>query len=280
MVEAAFQDLVAELKAGKSERFMRYLEFSAQFHQYSAFNQMLIFLQRPDATFVAGYKRWQELGYQVRKGERGISILAPIVHKRMNAEEADEQREEERLVGFKEVYVFDALQLVNTKEKPIPSFWEWLPDDKEEVYRMVKAAVEASGIEVQEAKLGPGVQGVSQGGRIVLAEGTDSRSRTMTLVHEWAHEIVHQQQISEQERRQLPQTVRECQAEAVSYVVSHYLGLEHPFARDYLLSYGNTAEMLIDNLDQVQQTSHLMIERLEEMDSTCSPTLPDRKGTH
>ena len=57
--------------------------------------------------------------------------------------------------------------------------------------------------------------------------------------------------------------VLECQAEAVSYIVSHYLGIENPFARDYLLSYGNTAEELIGNLDQVQKASHFMIELLQ-----------------
>lgn len=262
MVEEGFQGLVAELKQDKSERFMRYLDFCARFHQYSAYNQLLIYTQRPDATFVAGYMRWQEMGFQVKRGEKGITILAPIVYMRKD-EEAD--KEEERLAGFKVVHVFDASQLVNTQEKPIPTFWERLPDDKEAVYTLVKGAVEACGIEVQEAKLRPGAQGVSKGGRIVLAEGRDSRGRTMTLVHEWAHETMHRQGMNEKERRQLSRPVRECQAEAVSYIVSRYLGFEHPFARDYLLSYGNTAEDLIANLDQVQEASHFMIERLEEI---------------
>ena len=220
MVAEGFQGLVAELKQGKTERFMGYLDFCARFHQYSAYNQMLIFSQKPEATFVAGYKRWQELGFQVRKGEKGITILAPIVYMRKDEEE---DKEKERLAGFKVVHVFDASQLVSTKEKPIPTFWERLPDDKEEVYALVKGAVEACGIEVQEGKLRPGAQGVSKGGRIVLAEGRDSRGRTMTLIHEWAHETMHRQWLSGEERRQLPRAVRECQAEAVSYVVSHYL---------------------------------------------------------
>jgi hypothetical protein len=98
-----------------------------------------------------------------------------------------------------------------------------------------------------------------------LAEGRESCSRTMTLVHEWAHEVMHQQGMNEKKRRQLSRPVRECQAEAVSYIVSRYLGLEHPFARDYLLSYGNTAEDLVANLDQVQEASHFMIEQVEGM---------------
>ena len=84
----------------------------------------------------------------------------------------------------------------------------------------------------------------------------------MTLIHEWAHETMHRQWVSEKDRRRLPMTVRDCQAEAASYVVSHFLGLEHPFARDYLLSHGNTAEELVANLDQVKEASHFMIGRL------------------
>lgn len=63
-----------------SEGFARYLQFLARFHSYSSSNVALILMQRPNATHVAGYKKWQELGRQVRKGEKGIAIL--VSHKR------------------------------------------------------------------------------------------------------------------------------------------------------------------------------------------------------
>ena len=261
MVGEGFQALVEELQQGKSERFLHYLDFCARFHHYSPHNQMLIFLRNPDATFVAGYRRWRELGYQVRKGEKGIEILAPVTYKRK------EENEERRLVGFKVVRVFDASQLISTREKPIPSFWQRLPDDVEEVYGVVRGAVEACGIEVLEANLQSRAQGVSKGERIVLAEGRDSRSRTMTLVHEWAHEIMHRRWMKEEEWKALPVQVRECQAEAVSYIVSRYVSIENPFARDYLLSYGNTAEELVNNLGQVQKASHFMIAKITDTKS-------------
>lgn len=257
-VAEGFQNLVAELRQGRSERFQRYLDFCARFHGYSSHNQMLVFSQRPDATFVAGYQHWRELGHQVKRREKGIEILAPVTYKRKD----DEEKEDRLLAGFKVVHVFDASQLVQTKEKPIPSFWQRLPDDREAVYGLVKGAVEGCGIEVREARLRGGTQGFSRGGKTTLARDRDSRSRTMTLVHEWAHEIMHQQG-GESERQNLPMQVLECQAEAVSYIVSHYLGIENSFARDYLLSYGNTAEELIGNLDQVQKASHFMIELLQ-----------------
>ena len=165
--------------------------------------------------------------------------------------------------------MFDASQLVVSKEKPLPTFWQRLPDDREETFALVKGAVESCGIEVRETKLQSRAQGVSKGGKIMLAEGRDSRSRTMTLIHEWAHEVMHRRWLEDEEWKALPVQVRECQAEAVSYVVSRYLGVENPFARDYVLSYGNTAEELVANLGQVQRASHWMIEtvtRVQERD--------------
>lgn len=76
---------------------------------------------------------------------------------------------------------------------------------------------------------------------------------------------MHRQWMEDEEWKALPIQVRECQAEAVSYIVSRYLEIENPFSRDYLLSYGNTAEELIANLGQVQAASQWMIERVEEI---------------
>jgi hypothetical protein len=89
------------------EEFKRYLAFAARFHRYSANNSLLILLQRPNATKIAGYKRWQELGRQVRRGEEGMRILAPIfrtVEDEMSGEKA------RILCSFKVVKVFDISQ--------------------------------------------------------------------------------------------------------------------------------------------------------------------------
>src|SRR5947208_54229 len=77
VLEQGAQRLLAELEQGKSEHLQRYLAFSSRFHRYSPANQLLIYLQKPEATRLAGYRTWQKLGYQVAKGEKGIRILAP-----------------------------------------------------------------------------------------------------------------------------------------------------------------------------------------------------------
>src|ERR1051325_6605525 len=112
--ESTTQDLIKRIEQGieaarESENFKRYLQTAAKFHRYSLGNLMLIAFQNPDATQVAGFHRWLELGRHVRKGEHGIKILAPIVGKRTQTEDADEEKPH-TVVHFKAVTVFDIEQ--------------------------------------------------------------------------------------------------------------------------------------------------------------------------
>ena len=108
-----------------SETFGAWLRARALLHDYSLGNLCLIVSQRPDATQVAGYKAWQKLGRQVRKGERGIRILAPCRVKRTEALESGRARDAFRVVGFRCVSVFDVSQ---TEGDPLPEL-EYRPLD-------------------------------------------------------------------------------------------------------------------------------------------------------
>src|SRR5438046_1515711 len=92
-----------------SELFKQFLEVQARFHKYPWANTLLIAMQRPDAQRVAGYRTWQSLGRQVRKGERGIAIIAPCPYRR---DVQADNGETETLDGiyFKAVHVFDIAQ--------------------------------------------------------------------------------------------------------------------------------------------------------------------------
>ncbi|MCA9191069.1 MAG: hypothetical protein KDB03_04890, partial [Planctomycetales bacterium] len=79
--ESAIKELAQALSQGKSEVLCNYLDAMCKFHQYSFGNCMLIYIQKPDATFVAGFNRWKEFHRWVKKGEKGIAILAPLVRK-------------------------------------------------------------------------------------------------------------------------------------------------------------------------------------------------------
>jgi hypothetical protein len=106
--------LVAALESGHSEVLTAYLGAMAKFHTYSFGNVMLIARQKPDATNVAGLRTWNSLGRFVRRGEKGIFILAPMIGKKRNENEAATQEDkknngESRLFGFRAVYVFERL---------------------------------------------------------------------------------------------------------------------------------------------------------------------------
>jgi N-terminal domain of anti-restriction factor ArdC len=264
-VDQGIDQLLGELKQGKSERLEQYLAFTARFHRYSLNNQMLIYLQCPHATYVAGYKGWQELGYQVAGGEKGIRILAPRTHKRTNLETG----EKEEVIHFVAVSVFDASQLANVKDKPLPAFFTPLADDQQGLYDRLGQAVTEDGITVNEEKLGR-EQGYSRGGRIGIREGLDSRNKVLTLLHEYAHELLHWRT----QERERPLAVKECHAEAVAYVVVHHFGLHNPFSADYLQHWGTTPKDLLAELDVVRRTSAYIIDRVESRNAPSDQAKP------
>ena len=113
----ALATLSAALEAGNSAAFTAYLSVAARFHKYSWTNCLLIAMQRPNATRVAGFRAWLGLGRHVRKGEKGIAILAPIITKRSRDTKEDRHDTSDSttesvgyLVGFRSAYVFDIAQ--------------------------------------------------------------------------------------------------------------------------------------------------------------------------
>jgi len=113
------RELLEQLKEGisqvkSSEEFQSFLRAMSMFHQYSFHNCMLIAMQRPDATRVAGYRTWEKLGRYVKKGEHGIGIFAPC---KLRREEHDEETEPNWILYFKTVHVFDVSQ---TEGEPLP----------------------------------------------------------------------------------------------------------------------------------------------------------------
>jgi hypothetical protein len=177
-VREGLQALAEELAAGKSERLCAVLDFASQFHRYSLCNQALIRAACPTATYVAGYRTWQQLGYQVRKGERGIRILAPRPYTRTS-----DNGEEEQRLSFATVAVFDASQLTETPALPVHR--TGLPDDQQARFTAVLAAVQAEGIRVEERDDLGSAEGYSAGGVIALRQGLDSRNGLLVMLHEY-----------------------------------------------------------------------------------------------
>lgn len=254
VIDQAVQNLLGELQQGKSDRLLDYLAFSARFHRYSLGNQLLIYSQCPQASHVAGYKTWQALGHQVKKGAKGIRILAPRPY--MKADE--ETSEEKQAVRFVSVAVFDASQLTDTDERPLPQFFSRLQDDQEDLCSRLEDAMRADEIELYKSGHLGATQGYSAHGKVVTKEGLDSRSRLFVLTHEYAHELLHWNG----ETQNVSKNVQECHAEAVSYIVAAHFGLHNPRSSDYLLHWGTTAAELLEELNVVRRTAAYIIDEV------------------
>jgi len=249
----AFDRLVEAVEAGKSERLVEYLKAMGKFYRYSVGNTILIGFQKPDATHVAGYHTWQKLGRYVKKDEKGIAIMAPIVWRSRSVDTNDEkedgqEREEEIAVAFKTAYVFDVSQ---TDGKPLPDFAR--VDGDPGVYaERLKEYVSSRRIKLEYSEaLGP-AEGVSCGGVIRVRKGLSDAEEFSVLVHELAHEMVHKNR----DRMPKDKKVRETEAEAVAFVVCHGVGLEtNGASSDYIQLYDGDRKTLLESLERIQRTA-------------------------
>ena len=213
----AIEQLIEALKAGKSEALTNYLAAVAKFHRYSFQNILLIARQCPQATRVAGFHTWRSLGRFVKKGEKGLMILAPLVRKVESTDECNPEKQSQ-IAGFRAVYVFDLSQ---TDGAPLPTIGvaQGEPGD---YFSRLEQFVSEQGITLEySAEIAP-AKGMSCGKKIILLRGMAPAEQFSTLVHEVAHELLHR----DARRSQTTQRVRETEAEAVAFVVTKAVGLE------------------------------------------------------
>jgi hypothetical protein len=232
-----------------SEEMLRYLDMCSRFHQYSPFNVWLILMGKPDATIVAGFHKWISMKRFVRKGERGIAILAPVLTPEVN----EDGIQVERLVGFKTVYVFDVSQ---TDGEPLPEPPNWKsPEKNAELQNHLIRFADSKGIVVQIKPIGRDIQGASMGGKIVVDPGAGFK----TYVHEVSHELLHHK-----ESAPLYHTIRELEAESVAYVVAKHFGLDGLSSPNYNALHGATADLIVEHLERIRNTAVEIIKALEE----------------
>jgi antirestriction protein ArdC len=253
LAESALDTLAAQLETGQSPALTAYLASMARFHRYSANNILLIHSQRRDATRVAGFSAWRRLGRFVRRGEKGIAILVPMAVRRsdmtLDAEVVADSDMSRAVVGFKPGYVFDVSQ---TDGAPLPEFAEVSGDPGDHVVAL-KGFVASRGIELcyANAELGT-AHGASLKGRILLRDDLSPATEFSVLVHEVAHELLH----GGDRRSTTSKTVRETEAEAVAFVVSHAIGLEtSTAASDYIQLYSGDKDTLLASLASIQRSA-------------------------
>jgi len=220
LARSALARLSEELKRGQSDTLRQYLAAMGRFHRYSLRNAMLIALQKPEAQHVAGFWTWRRLGRAVRKGERGIAILAPVVRRSQRGRQESDAGGTEAdvnllsddhnvVVRFRGTYVFDISQ---TNGKPLPEFAKTTGDPGAHLEKL-RAYIAERAIEMSFSRDIAPARGMSADGRIVLLPNMDPAEEFSVLVHEYAHERLH----GRAERLQGNKTVRETEAEAVAY---------------------------------------------------------------
>ena len=245
------------------EEFRRYLSIAAKFHHYSANNCLLILMQRSDATRVAGYRKWQQLGRQVRKGEKGIKILAPISRK--VAEDEETGKAVRALVGFKTATVFDISQTEGEELPEAPRPEDLSPEEgaqiAEKVYESLLSFYEAEDVAVcfEERRRGDYGNYQRTERRITLNAALPATEKVTTLAHELAHHLLHAQ-----EKHRATKQTREIEAEGAAFVACAAFGLDTSrFTFAYVANYAGETEALKAALNRIQSAARRLIEAIQ-----------------
>ena len=237
-----------------SERYKEYLRVMSKFHNYSFNNTLLIAMQKPDASLIAGFSAWKNnFGRNVMKGQKGIKILAPSPFKIKKEMEKIDPQTQKAIIGkdgkpvteekeitipaFKVVSVFDVSQ---TEGREIPNIAVNMLTGDVEHYKDVFAALEkTSPVPVGFEKIEGGAHGYYhlEDKRIALDEGMSELQTLKTLIHEIAHAKLHDIDLNaplEDLENRPDRRTREVQAESIAYTVCQHYGLD---TSDYSFGY-------------------------------------------
>ncbi len=254
-----------------SERFKTYLDVMSRFHNYSARNCVLIAMQNPNATYIAGYRDWQKnFNRQVRRGEKGMEILAPWTHTiNIETDRTDDNGnvifEKKQILRYRTVNVFDVSQ---TDGDELPNIAVRLTGDFDEYNRYFDAIKSISEYDVDfEDMDDSGKNGYCNPmeHKIRIKSGLSQAHTIKTLIHEVTHEKIHGDKDADY-RREFKSRM-EVEAEGCAYVVCSYFGLD---TSDYSFGYvtgwaaGQKNDVLKDALTNIRNTANELISGIEK----------------
>jgi hypothetical protein len=201
----------------------------------------------------------------VKRGEKGIQILAPMVGQRRRKDATEQEQEQNTnretkpapvLIGFRAVYVFDVAQ---TEGEDLPEFEHNITGDVGEHRNRLIAFLDSQNIALEHNENIAPALGVSYGGKIAILPGQSPAEDLVCLVHETAHELLHKST----RRTITTATVRETEAEAVAFIVGQAVGLEMgKSSSDYIQMYAGNAALLAESLEVVQRTSAVILDAI------------------
>ena len=280
------------LELFESDRYRNYLTTMSRFHRYSLNNVMLIHAQRPDATLVAGFSKWKHsFGRHVKKGEKGIQILAPTPYKiKVDKEKLDPdtklpmlddegkpitEEKEVTIPMFKVVSVFDVAQ---TEGKPLPQISFSLTGDVAQYEVFMEALRRTSQVPITIEPMEPGMDGYFSLTKqaIFLREGMSQVQTVCAAIHEMAHSRLHNYEkmtelADDGETILVPaekdRNTEEVEAESISYAVCQYFGIEtadNSFGYIATWSQGKELKELRASLETINKTSSELISGIEQ----------------
>lgn len=282
------QELTNKLKQGlqdlfNSDSYRNYLSTMSKFHNYSFNNTLLIAMQKPDATLVAGYKALQKnFERHVNKGEKAIRILAPAPYK--IKEERDKidpvtqellldkdgnpQKEEVEITipVFRAVSVFDVAQ---TDGKPIPELAaKELLSDVEGYQDMIRAVEAISPVPIELEEIAGDSKGYydSEAKRIAVQENMSESQTLKTMIHEVAHSKLHSKEVEQDEQMRKDRNTKEVEAESVAYTVCQHFGIDtsdYSFGHIAGWSSGRDTKELRASMDTIRKTASELITGIE-----------------
>jgi len=263
LVRENVQYLIEQLEAGHSEVLTAYLNAMVHFHNYSFGNVLAIARQKPQATNVAGMWAWNQLGRRVKRGEKGISILAPMIaaKRKRETQSSDEGRDSKpALLGFRRVHVWDESQ---TEGAPLPQL-ETVTGEAGIYLDRLREYVIGQGIVLEyDERIAPAL-GIAGGTTIRILPGQTQPEEFSTLVHELAHLMLKHGE----RRTATTKTVRETEAEAIAFVVGKSVGLTtSTTSADYIGLYHGNAALLTESLELVQRNAAIILAAIQSEES-------------
>ena len=264
------------------DKYAQYLQTRSKFHRYSFNNTLLIAMQRPDATLVTGYRNWQSMGRQVKKGEKGITILAPVPIKRKREQEILDQNrkplldadgkprtEEVEVVipRFKPTTVFDISQ---TDGEPIETLApEELTEAVADYDLFMKAITAVSPVPIRFDEIAGEAKGYYHSGdkEIVIQKGMSESQTIKTAIHETGHARLHDKDIMEKQGIEKDRLTKEVEAESVAYCVCSAFGVDtSEYSFPYIAGWSSNRDMkeLKASMDIIRKTAGEMIDELSD----------------
>lgn len=285
--KAEMEEITTKLEKGvkdifDGENYQAYLNFCAKLPRYSVNNQILIMMQKPDATMCQSFTNWKEANRFVRKGEKGIRIFAPAPYKmqkeqdKMDASgkaildkdgEPVKETVEVTINAFKPVSTFDISQ---TDGEPVPTPGVDELTGSVEGYETLLAAIkEVVPVPISFEQIDSGAMGFYhlEENRIVVQEGMSEAQTVKTLLHEASHQALHSKEAMDSAGEKKSKNQKETEAESVAYVVCQHYGIDtSDYSFPYVATWSADKEVpeLKASLDTIRRTASELIVKIDE----------------